>query len=132
MPYHKREDAATFAPKVALLSSFESESLRLTSNTQAWAAMCELLGGEERVEPKSAMWTDGFIVNLGRDETEGGKPDRENKVIDPKDLGNWHVDGDFFVSICPSISSIRLILLTELLGPLSRLARTRVTCNPYL
>ncbi|KAI5808268.1 hypothetical protein DFH27DRAFT_303989 [Peziza echinospora] len=77
MPSHRQESCAAFAPA-------------------AWGAMCELLGGEERVDPTSAMWTDGFIVNLGTPEWEarGSVPARE--------LDNWHVDGDFFVHFLDS------------------------------
>ncbi len=56
--------------------------------------MKDLLGGEERIHTSSAVWNDAFIVNLGADHWEG-----DDKVIHPKDLDNWHVDGDFFVSI---------------------------------
>lgn len=55
----------------------------------AWAAICELCGGEDRVADGGKLWSDGFIVNLGAPEYEG-------KKWDPKDLDNWHVDGDFF------------------------------------
>lgn len=54
--------------------------------------MKDLLGGDERIEAKSGVWSDGFIVNLGLDELEG-----DDKYVSPYDLGNWHVDGDFFV-----------------------------------
>lgn len=71
MPHHREELVQTFAPK-------------------AWAAICELLGGEERVDPVNATWNDGLIVNLGT-------PDmRAEDVYHPKELDNWHVDGDFF------------------------------------
>ena len=76
MPHHKWEKAQTFAP-------------------EAWSAMCELLGGEERVDPNSARWTDGLIVNLGSPEWEGKWPH-------PADLDNWHVDGDFFMHFLDS------------------------------
>lgn len=55
--------------------------------------MKELLGGAERIDQPSGSWGDSFIVNLGTEALE--KVDS----VDPKDLGNWHVDGDFFV--CP-------------------------------
>lgn len=70
MPAHRQENVRTFSPK-------------------AYAAMCDLLG-EDRIDPESAMWGDGFIVNLGKEEWEG-------KVIPPQELDNWHVDGDFFM-----------------------------------
>jgi hypothetical protein len=76
MPYHRTEPVQTFAPK-------------------AWLAICELLGGEDRVAEHSAVWNDGLIVNLGTDEWEGKWPD-------PRDLQNWHVDGDFFVHFLDS------------------------------
>ena len=56
--------------------------------------MIDLLGGEDRIDPESSSWGDSFIVNLGTPEWEG-----EDKHIDPTELGNWHVDGDFFVSL---------------------------------
>lgn len=58
--------------------------------------MKDLLGGEDRIDEKSATWGDSFIVNLGTEELE-----QQAETLDPKDLDNWHVDGDFFVrSIC--------------------------------
>lgn len=76
MPEHKEETVKSFAPK-------------------AWAAICELLGGEARVAEDSATWNDAFIVNLGTPQTEGKWPD-------PADLQEWHVDGDFFVHFLDS------------------------------
>lgn len=76
MPEHKEEAVKTFAPK-------------------AWAAICELLGGESRVAQDSATWNDAFIVNLGT-------PEMENKWPNPQDLQGWHVDGDFFVHFLDS------------------------------
>jgi len=76
MPYHRYEPCRTFAPK-------------------AWATICELLGGEERVNLSSDKWTDGLIVNLGTPEWEG-------KVPDPRELDGWHVDGDFFTHFLTS------------------------------
>lgn len=76
MPYHKEEPVRTFAPK-------------------AWAAICELLGGEDRLMAHSATWNDGFIVNLGTPESEG-------KVPKPTELDGWHVDGDFFIHFLDS------------------------------
>ncbi|KAI3399082.1 hypothetical protein diail_7882 [Diaporthe ilicicola] len=71
MPHHNTFDAASFAPR-------------------AWAAISELCGGEDRIDPAFRRWRDSLIVNLGSEEHEG-KPE------DPRDLRRWHVDGDFFV-----------------------------------
>jgi hypothetical protein len=71
MPHHRSFDAAEMAPR-------------------AWAAICELCGGEDRMTPDSRYWHDSLIVNLGSAENEG-------KPVPPQQLDGWHVDGDFFV-----------------------------------
>jgi len=71
MPSHFTFDCAEFAPR-------------------AWAAICELSGGEERIDPESRVWRDSLIVNLGTPENEG-------RGVPPQKLPGWHVDGDFFV-----------------------------------
>jgi hypothetical protein len=68
MPNHRSIDVAAFAPK-------------------AWQAMCDLVGGADRVAPYS--WHDGFIVNLW----EGA--DRPWAPASAEAPG-WHKDGDFF------------------------------------
>ncbi|KAG6829293.1 hypothetical protein H0H92_005047 [Tricholoma furcatifolium] len=86
MPWHKRERVADFAPK-------------------AWEAMQDLLGGEERIDEQSSAWGDSFIVNLGTKELEN-----ESKRIAPRDLDNWHVDGDFFVHFLDSPEQALLVI----------------------
>lgn len=71
MPSHKTFLANEFAPK-------------------AWSAICDLLGGEDRIADYNRTWNDGFIVNLGTIEGDG-------QDIGGQDLSGWHVDGDFFV-----------------------------------
>lgn len=84
MPSHRSEHVKTFAPK-------------------AWAAICELLGGEDRVDEESAVWNDGLIVNLGTPEWEGKWPH-------PRELQGWHVDGDFFVHFLDSREQALLVI----------------------
>ncbi|KAK7058316.1 hypothetical protein VNI00_001947 [Paramarasmius palmivorus] len=84
MPFHRRVPVANFAPK-------------------AWYAMQDLLGGEERID-EDCTWGDSFIVNLGRPDLEGTEP------IPPKDLDNWHVDGDFFVHYLDSPEQALLVI----------------------
>jgi hypothetical protein len=84
MPTHKTEHVQTFAPK-------------------AWNAICELLGGEDRVAIESAKWGDGLIVNLGTPEWDGKWPA-------PQDLDGWHVDGDFFVHFLDSREQALLVI----------------------
>ncbi|KKY18447.1 hypothetical protein UCRPC4_g04916 [Phaeomoniella chlamydospora] len=76
MPSHKQVTTKEFAPR-------------------AWGAICELLGGEERIYPGTRYWKDALIVNLG-------SPEWENKEHNPKDLRGWHVDGDFFIHFLDS------------------------------
>ncbi|KAH9920464.1 uncharacterized protein B0H18DRAFT_593712 [Fomitopsis serialis] len=85
MPWHKREAVSTFAPK-------------------AWDAIKDLLGGEERIDEASSSWGDSFIVNLGAPQYEG------DVQIDPRDLDNWHVDGDFFVHFLDSPEQALLVI----------------------
>jgi hypothetical protein len=93
---------------------------------KAWSAICELCGGEDRIDTGSSMTpgansstqeisqsviNDGFIVNVGsKPDAEKWKsaasqgspqgPDHltpaQQKLLDPHDRNNWHVDGDFF------------------------------------
>ncbi|KAL6304145.1 hypothetical protein BKA93DRAFT_826125 [Sparassis latifolia] len=86
MPWHSRQPVASFAPKV-------------------WEAMQDLLGGAERIDEPSGSWGDSFIVNFGTPELEG--PD---KYVDPHDLDNWHVDGDFFVHYLDSPEQALLVI----------------------
>jgi len=69
MPPLTEYDCAEFAPK-------------------AWAAMCDLLGGEERVQ-KPCRWSDALIANFaeGTDRPWQGPS---------ASVGGWHKDGDFF------------------------------------
>lgn len=69
MPAHQRMDVWEFAPK-------------------AWDAVCDLLGGEERIA-QPYTWGDGFIVNLWQG------ADRPWEPASPRSPG-WHKDGDFF------------------------------------
>lgn len=69
MPNTRLVDVAEFAPRV-------------------WRAVCELLGGEERVR-KPYNWSDGFIMNLGYGAEKPWAPPS------PQSTG-WHKDGDFF------------------------------------
>ncbi|KAJ4476676.1 hypothetical protein J3R30DRAFT_3292198 [Lentinula aciculospora] len=86
MPWHHKESVATFAPKV-------------------WDAMQDLLGGAERINEEDSHWGDSFIVNFGNDALEG-----VTEHIHPRDLDNWHVDGDFFVHFLDSPEQALLVI----------------------
>ncbi|KAI1772391.1 hypothetical protein F4818DRAFT_444216 [Hypoxylon cercidicola] len=84
MPSHRSFDCKFFAPR-------------------AWEAVCELCGGEDRVNPECRLWRDSLIVNLGTAEGEG-------KPVPPRELANWHVDGDFFVHYLDSPEQALLVI----------------------
>ncbi|ETI26175.1 hypothetical protein G647_02952 [Cladophialophora carrionii CBS 160.54] len=84
MPEHRRLQVPDFAPK-------------------AWDAICDLVGGEDRVTEMSKTWSDSFIVNLGTPEGEG-------KEYGPKELDGWHVDGDFFIHFLDSPEQALLVI----------------------
>jgi len=86
LPDEKSIPASKFAPK-------------------AWAAICELLGGEYRISDDwTRNWRDGFIVNCGKPEY---KPDDE---LDFHTLDNWHTDGDFFIHYLDSPEQALLVI----------------------
>ena len=67
--------------------------------------MKELLGGEERIDQPSGSWGDSFIVNLGTEALA-----KQEKSLNPHDLDNWHVDGDFFVHYLDSPEQALLVI----------------------
>ncbi|KAF7318401.1 hypothetical protein HMN09_00349300 [Mycena chlorophos] len=83
MPSHNSVLVSDFAPK-------------------AWAAICELVGGEERIADEQKVWNDAFIVNLG---VEGQKPPATFREFE-----NWHVDGDFFIHFLDSPQQALLVI----------------------
>ncbi|KAH6917549.1 hypothetical protein BKA70DRAFT_1178494 [Coprinopsis sp. MPI-PUGE-AT-0042] len=85
MPVHKRETVSTFAPK-------------------AWSAIKDLVGAD-RVNEQASTWGDSFIVNLGTDELE-----KATEYLNPRDMDNWHVDGDFFVHFLDSPEQALLVV----------------------
>ena len=85
MPSHKHVSVKEFAPR-------------------AWSAMCQLLGGEERISPDRSVWSDGFIVNHGLPEY------KETDDLDYRGLPGWHNDGDFFVHYLDSPEQALLVI----------------------
>lgn len=86
LPNHRRLPVKDFAPK-------------------AWDAICELIGGADKIGEKGHYWTDAVIANLGGDQfTE------ENYPKHPRDLNGWHVDGDFFKHFLDSPEQALLVI----------------------
>ncbi|RYP79599.1 hypothetical protein DL770_006600 [Monosporascus sp. CRB-9-2] len=77
---------------------------------RVWAAICELVGGEDRLRPSCRDWSDALVVNLGSATHEG-------KQVTHKDLKSWHVDGDAFVHYLdsPEQSVLIIPLFTDVL-----------------
>ncbi|EJU05894.1 hypothetical protein DACRYDRAFT_62612 [Dacryopinax primogenitus] len=84
MPWHQAEKASVVAPR-------------------AWGAICDLLGGEERVSDTSYEWRDSLIVNLGKEEYK-------DMDVNPRELDNWHVDGDWFLHFLDSPEQALLVI----------------------
>ena len=70
---------------------------------KAWGAICELCGGEARIADGCRMWGDNFIVNFGKEKLKG-------RIVAPRDLDNWHVDGDFFTHYLDSPEQALLVI----------------------
>lgn len=85
MPGHVTVSVKEFAPK-------------------AYATMCELVGGEDRIADWCKEWKDGFIVNLGKPEYKPDDP------LDYRTLDNWHNDGDWFVHFLDSPEQALLVI----------------------
>lgn len=61
---------------------------------EAWAKMCEIVGGEERIDPvRERYYGDQFICNFGSDKTEK----IDIKTWDPRNEKGWHFDNDWWV-----------------------------------
>jgi len=70
---------------------------------RAFAAICELCGGEERVDGELS-WGNGFIANYGYG--------RDKEWIAPgPEIGGWHVDGDFFLHFLDSSDQSLLVIV---------------------
>ncbi|KAH8804506.1 hypothetical protein F5884DRAFT_822555 [Xylogone sp. PMI_703] len=70
---------------------------------KAWGAICELCGGEDRIKDISSKWGDNFIVNFGKEKLKG-------RIVGPRELDNWHVDGDHFIHYLDSPAQGLLVI----------------------
>jgi len=95
-------DRTTWTKERINMPNHRFEPVR-TFSSAAWSAICELLGGEDRIDEASTRWSDGLIVNLGTPEWEG-------RWETPKELKTWHVDGDFFVHFLDSREQALLVI----------------------
>jgi hypothetical protein len=100
------DNAATWVEKrihLPALNRFEVKDFA----PQAWYAVCDLVGGQERVrEPYT--WGDALIVNLGVRADEPWAPPSASSP-------GWHTDGDFFLHFLdsPEQGLLTLVLWTD-------------------
>jgi len=74
MPRHREVLASEFCP-------------------EAWEKMCELVGGEDKIDPvRERYYGDQFICNFGTEELEG----TDDKDHDPAKSWGWHTDNDHY------------------------------------
>ncbi|KAL4892643.1 hypothetical protein BDV59DRAFT_37852 [Aspergillus ambiguus] len=94
-------------------STWTSERVNMPGHTvvsvkdfapRAWEAICELVGGEERVTDWCKEWRDSWIVNLGKPEYN---PEDE---LEFRTLDNWHNDGDWFTHFLDSGEQALLVI----------------------
>ena len=70
---------------------------------KAFAAICELVGGEDRLID-NPVWGNGMIANYGMG--------RDKPWIPPSpEMGGWHVDGDFFLHFLDSAEQGLLLVI---------------------
>ncbi|KAK7926462.1 hypothetical protein PG985_003460, partial [Apiospora marii] len=108
------DDKSTWHTERSHMSKLNVEPARDLA-PRAWAAICELCGGEDRIAmPGGGMWTDAFIVNLGKPHPAGAEtPDAQEEArapVPPRELTDWHVDGDFFVHFLDSPEQALLVI----------------------
>jgi hypothetical protein len=71
LPRHREVPAEQFAP-------------------EAWAKMCEIVGGEDKIDPvRERYYGDQMIINFGREDLVG-------KTHTYSDLQGWHTDNDWY------------------------------------
>jgi len=94
-------------------STWPTEKLNMPGHTvlpvkehapKAYAAMCELVGGEDRVADWCKAWKDGWIPNLGKPEFKPTDP------LDFRTLDGWHCDGDWFSHYLDSPEQALLVI----------------------
>jgi hypothetical protein len=85
---YEKNDMSTWAQARIHMPSHERAEVKELA-PRAWAAICDLCGGEERIQ-QPCVWGDGFIVNLGSPE------DAEMWQAPSAEVSGWHKDGDWF------------------------------------
>jgi len=83
--YDKNDSSTWVLEKInmPLLKYIDARELAL----KAWGAICELSGGEDRIEDICRQWGDNFIVNFGNER-------KTLKELGVDSLPNWKIKGE--------------------------------------
>lgn len=112
---YDKGDPSTWAKDLVHLYPTSRRAIRDIS-PKAWAAICDVVGGADRIEDTvkevrghfaeidSFTWSDAFIVNFNRGADEPWQPPSA-------EVGGWHKDGSFFRHF---LNSREQVLLTTL------------------
>jgi len=96
-------DPATWAGKNGLQARTHETPLAEIAPT-AWAVICDLLGGADAIDPRTAIAHDGFNLNSDRGADEPWQPPSAA-------AGGWHKDGWFFKHFLDSPEQALLVLM---------------------
>jgi hypothetical protein len=99
---YDKNDPSTWVLEKINMPALDSTDVRQFA-PKAWGAICELCGGENRIADISRQWGDNFIVNFGKEKLKGRR-------VDPRELDNWHVDGDNFIHYLDSPNQGLLVI----------------------
>ena len=98
---YKKEDPSTWETDIVWMDRQNRLPVRELS-AKAWDAICDVVGGEERIEDRvmeieskhftsidTFEWSDSFIVNFHRGADQPWQPPSAQ-------VGGWHKDGSYF------------------------------------
>lgn len=72
---------------------------------EAWAKMCEIVGGEEKIDPvRERYYGDQFILNFGSERW------KTEESPSPKDATSWHHDNDWYRQFLDSSGNAMTII----------------------
>jgi len=90
-----KKDESTWGKRDKMNLPFHRTWPIKSASPKLFNAICELLGDEDRIDPTGTQLEDNLIVNLGFEKYRSG-------WVEPKDMDNWHVDGDYFLHFLDS------------------------------
>ncbi|SVC62737.1 uncharacterized protein METZ01_LOCUS315591, partial [marine metagenome] len=82
------DDLSTWKQERVHMPSMNSVSIQSVS-PYTYDAICDLLGGQDRLSNPNLHWRDGFIINFSVGADREWQPPSSS-------VDGWHKDGDFF------------------------------------